>query len=95
MPIYNVDLDKRECVEVREVEWEYLPIETVITNIREAAEGLTDPTLDLDCEDVYDLRHYQLAVSGKRALHETEVRRIRGERERDASWRKHMASFRG
>ena len=96
MALYNVNLETRECIEQRTVDWKYLELEEFITNLREAAVGLTEPTVDVNADsDGYDFLNHEIVVSGARLLTDNEVASIKAERERVRRYHQHMASFQG
>jgi len=75
MPLYNINLDTGECVDNREISWEYCSIEEVITDIRQAMVGLQNPSLDIESDDPAEdeFRHFLLSVIGRRKMTEDEI----------------------
>lgn len=70
--LYNANLDDRTCTEERYVGND-LPLEEFLTALREAAEGLENPTVEIDHEQFYDSCDYRIVVSGRRPLTDAEV----------------------
>ena len=72
MPLYNVNLNDRTCIEERHVGND-LPLEEFLTALQEAAEGLENPSVEINHENFYDSCEYSIVVSGRRPLTDAEV----------------------
>lgn len=70
--LYNANLDDRTCIEERHVGND-LPLDEFLTALQEAAEGLENPTVEIDHEQYYDSCEYRIVVSGRRPLTDAEV----------------------
>lgn len=73
MKIYNVNPDERTGLVEIPVEHEHVPLEEFITNLRAAAKGLSDCTVEVNVEDDFDYRHVEVCVSGTRTLSDAEI----------------------
>lgn len=72
MKFYNVNAETRMGVVEVPVEHE-VPLEEFISNLRDAAVGLSDPSIEVNVEDDYDIHTVEVCVSGERALTDVEV----------------------
>lgn len=95
MPLYNVNLKTGDCIDERKVEWDGLFLDDVIANLRSAAEGLLNVTIDINSDTDSGFGYHELCVSGHRQLTDVERRQIVSDRQREQRRRNHMAAFRG
>lgn len=73
MKVYNVDLDRRTGLVEVPVEHDGLPLEAFIANLRQAAGGLTNPTVEVNTEQDFDVLTAEVCVYGERFLTDEEI----------------------